>query len=125
MDSIISNVTATLVSKALDVVSQEHKAIANNIANVNTHNYRAVHVDFDAVFSSISESVSAKDQESIGRAVSDLNTNSLATVEELSTKVVLDSEMVKMTENTMRYQALIGFKKGLGALNGIAIKGGR
>jgi len=125
MDSIISNVTATLVTKALDVVSQEHKAIANNIANVNTQNYRAVHVDFDSVFSSISEGVSAEDTESIARAVSDLNTNSLATVEELSAKVVLDSEMVKMTENTMRYQALIGFKKGLGALNGIAIKGGR
>ncbi|OUS03245.1 hypothetical protein A9Q81_07615 [Gammaproteobacteria bacterium 42_54_T18] len=125
MDSIIGNVTSTLISKALDVVSLEHKAIANNIANVDTQNYRAVHVDFDTVFSSISDVVYSTDSEALSQAINSLDENNMPTVEELSAKVVLDSEMVKMTENTMRYQALIGFKKGLGALTGIAINGGR
>ncbi|OUS29796.1 hypothetical protein A9Q99_08180 [Gammaproteobacteria bacterium 45_16_T64] len=125
MESIISNVTSTLLTKALDVVSQEHKAIANNIANVDTLNYRAMHVDFDQVFASVSDVVISGDKEALSQVVGQLGTMDLPTVEELSTQVVLDSEMVRMTENTMRYQALIGFKKGLGALTGIAINGGR
>ncbi|MCG8673551.1 MAG: hypothetical protein MI867_29455 [Pseudomonadales bacterium] len=126
MDSIISSVTQSLLNKALDVTTANHRIIANNIANVDSVNYSPAKLDFDAVMSQVSDMVNhGASDEAISRAVKEIDPNFLPTVQEAGAKVMLDKEMVALTDNSLRYQSLIMAKKGFGGLLKTAIKGGR
>lgn len=126
MDSIISSVTQTLVNKALDLSSAEQRIIANNIANSGSVGYSPIRLSFDSVMSEVRTMIeSQSDASQLEQAIQKIDTTDLPTVQDLSTKVMLDKEMVLMSENVIRFQALITAKKGLGGLMKSAINGGK
>ena len=51
MSLVVSDAVGRILSTALDGVTQNQNAIADNIANVDTPNYRATHVDFQSALS--------------------------------------------------------------------------
>jgi flagellar basal-body rod protein FlgB len=105
-------VTTALVIKALDAASLRQQAIAANIANANSVGYVPLRVNYE---------------QQMGFVRQALARGSLATAAEVATlhpfieqgqppaagnaAVMIDMEVVKLSQNTLQYQALL---KGLG-----------
>jgi len=101
MQWINGDLTFLLLEKALDVCALRHKVIANNIANVDTPGFRGSRVIFEEKLrealegNPLSTDVEEiepqviKDEESIPRE--DLN------------NVDIEREMVKLSENALKY----------------------
>ncbi|MFA5536000.1 MAG: flagellar basal body rod protein FlgB [Bacillota bacterium] len=47
MSGFLSDVTSIALEKSLNVAGERHRVIANNIANVNTPNFKRSYVDFE------------------------------------------------------------------------------
>jgi flagellar basal-body rod protein FlgB len=120
-------VTTALVVKALDTAVLRHQAIAANIANAHSADYRPLRVNFEEQLNSARQtlanggtSLTAADVASLRPFLEQeplLNTG--------STAVMIDLEMVKLAQNTLQYQALL---KGLGhriSILSVAINEGR
>lgn len=123
MNSIISSVTSDLLSKAMDVCAETHKVIANNIANVDSQQFRPSQVDFKAIFEEARHSVVDNDTATLSAQVKAINPNMLPVQEREDQTIGLDQSMVHLTENTLRFHALADMRKGLGSLMKIAITG--
>lgn len=132
----VFNKTFTLLEKTLDVTHARHKAITSNVANAETPGYKAKDVNFDAEL-----------KRQLGNANSGMNMErthighmSLGRVGSLPVNVVdspsgaegldgntvnLETEMVRLADNTMRYEiaAKLMTRKFQGIMQ--AIKGGR
>lgn len=90
----------SLIEKALNIRAFYHKIIAGNLANVNTPNYKRKEIDF------------ASEMKREIKRVEDIRVKEIAEVQEGvhspdGNTVDLDEEMVKLTENTLMYNALI------------------
>jgi flagellar basal-body rod protein FlgB len=106
-------VTKALLVKALDAAALRHQAIAANIANANSVDYRPLRVNFE-------------EQLGFARRALSQGANALTAADVASVRpfleqepapkagkaaVMIDLEMVKLAQNTLQYQALL---KGLG-----------
>lgn len=123
MNSIITSVTSDLLAKAMDVCAETHKVIANNIANVDSQQFRASQVDFEAIFEGARQSVVDNDASTLSEQVHAIDPNMLPVHESEGQTIGLDQSMVQLTENTLRFHALTDMRKGLGSLMKIAITG--
>lgn len=123
MNPIISSVTSDLLAKAMDVCAETHKVIANNIANVDSQQFRANQVDFEAIFESARHAVLDDDTAALSAEVREINPHMLPVHESEDQTIGLDQSMIQLTENTLRFHALTDMRKGLGSLMKIAITG--
>ena len=124
--SFIDSVTSQLISKALDISVLKHDVIANNIANVNSENYKAFKIDFDAQMEQL-KNIAHSDitkEEKISM-LKDLDFTSDKIASETDIKVVLDDELVALNKNVTNYQALLSAKKNYGSIMTMAIRGGK
>ena len=102
-------VTTALIVKALDAAVLRHKAIAANIANANSVDYRPLRVNFE-------EQLGFARQALAGGA-SSLTSADVASLRPFveqeplpnagSPAVMIDMEMVKLVQNTLQYQTLV------------------
>lgn len=119
----IENNLSAIVSVALDATTMRHQAIAQNIANVNTPGYQAIGVSF---------------AERLGQARADsaagmrLNGATLAqlrpVIEPLETHagaVSLETEIARLSENTLQHQTLLKMLSRHYAILGAAISSGK
>lgn len=125
MESIISGVTSELLGKALDVCVSTGRVLSNNVANAGSTGFRASKVDFDALFESTRDAVVEGDVGEIRSAVRSVDTQTLPVMPQQDETVSLDQSMVELTENTLRYHALVDMRKGLSSLMKIAIMGSK
>jgi len=93
---VLESVTATALSSALDGLALRQRTIASNIANVNTPNYHAKRVAFEAALAS---SVAAGDGRTTATTASSLEPTRLD-----GNNVNLDTETLSNTETVLRYQ---------------------
>lgn len=99
-----------LIKRGLDAASLRGKAIANNIANINTKGYKKFNVTFEETLSDNSEEmlqkgyVSKEDNQFGSIAVKKDTTTSMR---EDGNNVDLEQEKVNQAANTMMYNALI------------------
>ncbi|SDH36727.1 flagellar basal body protein [Microbacterium sp. 77mftsu3.1] len=93
---MLESVTTAALTSALDGLSQRQRAIADNIANVNTPGYKAKVVAFERALAS---SVAAGD----GRTTP-TTTESLAPTRMDGNNVNLDIETLTNIETVLRYQ---------------------
>ena len=111
-------VTTALLMKALDAASLRHQAIASNIANANSINYRPLRVNFEQQLGFARSALAAGANPLTPADVAGIR----PTLEQEpvpaagSASVMLDMEMVKLSQNTLQYQALI---KGLTHRSGL------
>lgn len=97
----LSGVTGAMVEYALDGLSLRHTAIASNIANANTLGYRPRRVSFEDQLANVAMSSPASvEQLPPARVLSDPATG-------VSSRAVLDNEVVQLNRNVLQYQALI------------------
>jgi flagellar basal-body rod protein FlgB len=94
--AVFDSVTTNALSSALDGLAARQRAIADNIANVNTPNYRAKIVSFE---NALSQSVAA------GSGIAGVTqTESAAPTNVNGNNVSLDSETLNNIETVLRYQ---------------------
>jgi len=110
----IGGVTAQLVKAALDVASLRHEVIANNIANANTQGFKPKKVGFEEYLKEaalgINDQQLSIEQSDIAQILQNvMDGQTIETSGE--SKVELDMEMTKLSENVIRYKALL---EGLG-----------
>jgi flagellar basal-body rod protein FlgB len=124
----IGGVTSRLVTLALDISSLRQQVIAHNIANANTPGFTPQRVNFERLLDDVKLNASdgSGDREltdQIDRLRSRLEHGELIEASEDKT-VALDMEMVKLTENVLRYQALLEGLAKRGSLIKLAVTEG-
>lgn len=93
---MLESVTSAALTSALDGLSQRQRAIADNIANVNTPGYHAQRVSFE---SALAASVQAGD----GRASATTSVSAEPTRTD-GNNVNLDTETLSNVDTVLRYQ---------------------
>lgn len=126
----LGGVTSAMVRTALDAALIQHELIANNIANVDTPGYRARRLNFESLLRGYVDqsAMSGNDNPLLaGRLdwIKSMMQNGDAMVVTENQSVELDREMVQLTENTLRYRALLEAASKRGELIRMAVKEGR
>ena len=119
-------VTRALVIKALDAAVLRHQAIAANIANANSINYRPVRVNFEEQLGFARQAIAS----GAGLTPADIAAIKPSLEHEPGSSagnaaVMIDMEMVKLAQNTVQYQALLRGLAHRSSLISIAINEGK
>ena len=85
-----------LMKMSLDVTELRSKVIANNIANINTPNYKRKYVTFEDTLDGKFEDYKAE-----------VKTDEVSIIREDGNNVELESEKVNQAANSLQYNALI------------------
>lgn len=138
--SLLQDDTMKILTKALDATSVRHKAISNNIANVNTKDFKADKVLFEEQLSKAINlnkgldggiTLAATHPKHFG-GVSTIDQVQPVTVKDKSTSMRLDGnnvdidiEMAELAANQMSYEALLRRINGKISSLKAVISGGR
>ncbi|MBU3135983.1 flagellar basal body rod protein FlgB [Clostridium gasigenes] len=128
---ISNNETYSLIKQGLKASTLRGKVIANNMANINTKEYKKSYVTFEENFKNAKENFELK-QTKNGHIKDDNELGSISIKQDTSTSmrtdgnnVDLDLEKVNQASNTLMYNALITQANGkLNSMKNI-IAGGR
>lgn len=107
---MLQDITNIALAKALDGTALRHRAIANNLANVETPGFQRQDVAFESELRTAldSTSMSSSSQMDEVRAVSpDVIGDSSSPARENGNNVDADHEMACLAENTIRYEAIL------------------
>ncbi len=124
----IGGVTSALVRTALDAALLRHELIANNIANADTPGFKARRLNFEQQFRGLISEFSDTDNALLMERVDwvrNLMDGGDAMITVQNQTVELDREMVHLTENTLRYRALLEAASKRGELIQMAVNEGR
>ena len=110
--SLFNSDNYTAVKKMMDVAALRHAAIASNIANVSTPGYKRV--DLGRTFEQeLIKTIDGRDAAKIAALDPLVETDSLTpSTRADGNNVQLDSELLKLTTNTMNFDALSQFASG-------------
>ncbi len=124
-----NNKSIEYYSKVLDLLATRHRAIANNVANVNTPGYKSKDIDFKSVLEKLT---SVKDEATkipnISEEFNKIDIKEVYSGDGYDNKglndVDMDKEMVNLATNTMIYKLYV--QKLMGNLNQLkmAVRGG-
>lgn len=118
----ITGITGQAIEYALDGLSMRHAAIAANIANANTPNYRPVRVSFE------SQLASTLSQWRGGSSTLTPGSPTVSVVQNMTSGLrtgALENEVVLLNKNTLQYEALIKGLDKYAAIVSTAINEGR
>lgn len=128
MVEALGGVTSQIIEIALDAALLRHEVIAHNISNYDTPGYQAKRLSFEEHLAGFTRTLGSADESTLGERIKSVReslhegSQMVMTVEET---VELDREMVKLAENTLRYQAILRAAGKRGELLSMAINGGR
>jgi flagellar basal-body rod protein FlgB len=124
----IGGANSELVKLALDAAWLRQQVIANNIANVNTPGFSAKRVSFEEHLTKfllasgqLNEPAFAQQVDSLRKYINEGH----AVEPAASGTVQLDQEMIHLTENVLRYQALLDALAKRGSIIRMAINEGK
>jgi flagellar basal-body rod protein FlgB len=113
-----------LAKLALDAASMRHATIANNIANAATPGYQPLQVNFEQQLTALGATSTAPISKSTLAGVQPF-VEPAPVSDKSGAAVMVDMEMVKLAQNTLLYQAILGgLGKKLGVLSAV-INGGK
>ena len=123
---LLSDTISTVLGKTLDATVARHKAIANNIANVETPGYKRCYVSFEE------ELVSAMRQgnpKHVRRAVRELvplrRTDVLSPSRPDGNNVNIDAEIADLARNSLKNKAVSVLLEARGAMLRAAVSEGK
>jgi flagellar basal-body rod protein FlgB len=123
ISGILNSATGELVLRALDAGVARHAVHAANVANASVEGYRPLRLEFEDQLAAARSALLSRDEAVAKRAVAQLEPRVAADAG--AKEVQLDREVALMTENSLRYQALLGALGKNGALLRLAIREGR
>lgn len=127
----LSGATSQIALLALNASSVQHNLLANNIANSGTPGFKTSRLDFEthmrdrlAVINEKSQSHEKRILQEIDRAKHDLHSGKYI-LRDKHEGVQIDQEMIELTKNVLKYQALLGGLSKMGAIMKLAINEGK
>ena len=129
IDPVLGGATSQLVSVALDAAMARHAAIAANIANADTPNYRPLMARFDQLVAELQGRVTDRTQDGAvmrdAERIQDSLRSSPLIADPTAPQVELDMQMAALAKNTLQYQALLTAQGKLMSLAETAISEGK
>lgn len=128
--SINNDSTYNLIKKGLDMSTLRGKLISNNVANINTKDYKRYYINFEDAMKGANENLSLKTtkEQHIGGNNSSLESNvqkdKSTSMRTDGNNVDLDLEKVDQAANTMMFNALVTRANGKLGLTNYIISGG-
>jgi flagellar basal-body rod protein FlgB len=124
--------TIHTLEKSLDYSTAKNRTIANNIANVDTPNYKANHVTFkNTLANTMSDSMQTKRThpkhftfDNHGNQSYVIRENNSTTYNHNGNNVDIDQEMAELAKNQIYYQAIVDRLNGKFRNMGTVIRGG-
>lgn len=120
------SVTKDLVKLALDAASLRHSAIANNLANIHSPDYVPLRVNFEEQLHALRQV--RGDSKELSAVALNLIRPFVEQESHLpagSAASMIDREMLKLSQNTVHYQALLKALAKRGAIMNLAVNEGR
>lgn len=103
IDALFNNSSYVAAKKMLDVTSMRHEAIASNLANVETPNYKRLDVA-KSFESQLSQAVASKDNAQINAIQPELSVDTSAVTGRTDGNTVsLEDEMLKLDQNMVEH----------------------
>ncbi|WP_010241162.1 flagellar basal body rod protein FlgB [Clostridium arbusti] len=105
--------TYNLIKKSLDASSTRSKAIANNVANINTAGYKRSYVTFEDTLKNSMDNISMKKDNTLhmddgsGFGEITVKKDTSTSMRTDGNNVDIDSEMSNQAQNTLMYEALV------------------
>ena len=93
------------LEQALAGAAQRQRALANNIANVNTPGYKRMDVDFHSALQKAFDS--GNPESAVSNLTFDTQTDSSTSTSADGNNVDMDTEMASLSENSLEYQSLV------------------
>ncbi|MBS6561036.1 MAG: flagellar basal body rod protein FlgB [Clostridiales bacterium] len=110
MSSIFGN-EFLMTNKALDFVWKQQQLTANNIANVDTPNYKAQHISFENELKNrLNHAMKSADSSTMEQAITQTKGNVIASSNSKRVDgngVDIDVENVELVKSTLQYQYLV------------------
>ena len=129
IDPVLGGATSQLVSVALDAAMARHAAIAANIANADTPNYRPLMARFDQLVQELQGRVTDRTQDGAvmrdAQSMQDSLQGAPLIADPTAPQVELDMQMAELAKNTLQYQALLTAQGKLMSLTETAISEGK
>jgi flagellar basal-body rod protein FlgB len=119
-------VTSSLVVMALDAAVMRHQALASNLANIHSENFRPQKLNFEAQLSALRHAVTTHSPISPG-AVKQVR----PFIESDNARPnggmagMMDMELVKLSQNAVHYQSLLKALDKWGGIVALAVNEGR
>ena len=107
---MLQDITNITLAKALDGTALRHRAIANNLANVETPGYQRQDVVFESELRAAidSSTLSTDTQMEQARAMSpNVIGDSVSPARDNGNNVDADREMARLADNTIRYETIL------------------
>ena len=122
--NLLTDVTSTALAKTLDAAAARQRAIANNIANVETPGYKRSYVAFEDELRRVMDERTGDDlRESLGELTPVTQTDVLSPAREDGNNVNIDAEIADLAKNTIKYRAAVTLMEAKGAILRSAIQG--
>jgi flagellar basal-body rod protein FlgB len=129
IDPVLGGATSQLVSVALDAAMARHAAIAANIANADTPNYRPLMARFDQLVAELQGRVTDRTQDAAvmrdAESMQESLRGSPLVADPSAPQVELDMQMADLAKNTLQYQALLTAQGKLTSLAETALSEGK
>lgn len=129
MSNIVDSGTYTyeLIKKALDASDLRGKAIANNIANINTKGYKKINVSFEETLSDVTEEMKNDGRVTFGDSVGKISIekDNKTSMRSDGNNVDIEVEKTNQAANSLMYNALISKANGKLSMKKYIISGGR
>jgi flagellar basal-body rod protein FlgB len=101
------DITQTVLERALSGSQIRQNVLANNVANANTVGFKRSDVDFQSALTQALDSPGGASQSQVADMSFTPQTDTSASMRADGNSVDMDSEMAKLSENSVDYQALI------------------
>lgn len=122
--NLLTDVTSTALAKTLDAAAARQRAIANNIANVETPGYKRSYVAFEDELRRVMDERTGDDlREGLGELTPVTQTDVLSPAREDGNNVNIDAEIADMAKNTIKYRAAVTLMEAKAAVLRSAIQG--
>lgn len=122
----LSDITSTVLTKTLDAAVARQKAIANNIANVQTPGYKRSYISFESELKSILEE---RSERAAGRRLAGFTpsrrTDLFSPSRPDGNNVNIDAEIADLTRTSLKQKAVTAFLEGRIATLRLAITEGK
>ena len=128
MRIMLQDITQVVLARALDATAMRNRAIANNVANVETPGYTRQDVAFEGHLKVALDSMRADEPLSVTDVKSvqpESTIDGAQPVRENGNNVDMDREMARLAENSIRYQAILQSLSIKGSMLRTAIYEGR
>jgi len=122
----LNPVTSSLVELALDAAKMRLDVTANNVANVNTPNFRAMDVSFESQLEMHRSAMLDKRNDSSNLAILNQTKPEVVTSVDdlgLDKEVLVDQQLMELSKTVLHYKALLEVNNKRGSLVRMAITG--